>query len=400
MNQKENKILPRIAAALVAAGLIFYGGFQYGQKTQPPAVTDTNEFLNADFSLFWDAVKVIKNRYVGIKNVKDQDILYGAIKGITGSLDDPYSSFFNPGDAKKFEQDIQGSFGGIGAEIGMRDNQLSIVAPLKNSPSEKIGLKASDKILKINDTYTLDLTVDEAVKLIRGEPDTAVTLLIFRDGWKEAKEFKIIRKVITIPTLDWEMKPGNIAYIHLYNFNANAPTLFYQATLGALLQGAKGVILDLRNNPGGFLEVSVNLGGWFFKRGDVVLIERFKSGNEREHRADGNAALLKVPTVLLVNGGSASASEILAGALRDNRGIVLIGEKTFGKGTVQEIESLKDGSTLKISIAEWLTPKGHEINKKGLAPDIEVKISDDDIEKKRDPQLDKAMETIKAIIQK
>jgi len=246
------------------------------------------------------------------------------------------------------------------------------------------------------------LTVEEAVKIIRGEPGTEVTLLILRDGWDEAKEFKITRAIVVVPTLDWEMKPGGIAYFHLYNFNANAPDLFYQGALEVLVKGARGVVLDLRNNPGGYLEVASNISGWFLNRGAIVVRERFRSGEENLIYATGPAALAEVPTVVLVNGGSASASEIVAGALRDVRGVKLVGEKTFGKGTVQEVHELTGGSSIKISVAEWLTPEGHEINDKGLAPDYEVK-SNGEVEEPAqagDPQLDKALEILREEIEK
>jgi carboxyl-terminal processing protease len=375
-------------------------------KTKPlPSVSD--ETFKADFSLFWDAVNLVKSKFIDISEVDDQKILYGAIKGVVGALDDPYSAFYNPEDAKKLSQDLIGSFGGIGAEIGIRNGQLVVVAPLKGNPAEAAGLKAGDKILKINDAFTNDFTIDEAVKLIRGEVGTEVSLLILRDGWDEAKEFKIKRAIIQVPTLDWEMRElgeGNkkikVAYIKLYNFNANAPQLFYQAALSALLRGIDGMVLDLRNNPGGFLDVSINIAGWFLDRGQVVVRERFSPQDYKDLRANGNGALKDLPLVLIVNAGSASASEILAGALRDSRGVKIIGEKTFGKGTVQEVDDLKDGSSLKISIAEWLTPAGHEINKKGITPDFEVKPNDKDAEEGKDPQLDKALEVLRTEIQK
>ena len=394
MPKKSFKIFGSILLALIFTGAAFYGGTRYGLSLKSSSQVPPNELLEADFSLFWDAVNLIKNRYFDAKEVKDEDLLYGAIEGTVRALNDPYSSFFNPSDAKKFDQDISGSFGGIGAEIGIKNNQLLIITPLKGNPAEAVGLKSGDKILKIDDTFTTDLSVDEAVKLIRGEPDTEVKLFILRNGWEEAKEFKIVRKVIVVPTLDWEMKPGKIAYFELQNFNANASSLFYQAAFATLLEGADGMVLDLRNNPGGFLDVAVNLAGWFLDRGDIVVKERFYSGEEKIFRANGNGALKDLPVVILVNGGSASAAEILAGALRDNRGVKIIGEKTFGKGTVQEIENLKDGSTLKISIAAWLTPDGHEIEKKGLEPDVEVKLIEEDVEKGKDSQFEKAIEVL------
>ncbi len=388
-----------LLAILVAIG-IFYGGFQtgYSKRADAEPVSPKLEqgvLGDVDFSLFGDAIKTLKGNYYGIKDVSDQDILYGAIKGAVQSTGDPYTVFFPPSDAKKFEEDLNGNFGGIGAEIGMQDEQLAIVAPMKDNPAEKAGLKAGDKILKIDDTVASDLTVDEAVKLIRGPVGTKVKLLIVREGWKEAKEIEVTRATITIPTLDWKVVDGDIAYIQLYNFNGNAPSAFYDAAFSALFQGVKGVVLDLRNDPGGYLEAAHDIAGWFLKRGDIVVREKLRSGEENYLRANGNQAFLNLPVVVLVDGGSASASEILAGALQDQRGIKLVGEKTFGKGSVQEVEYLKDGSSMKVSIAEWLTPKGHQINKKGLEPDVEVKLTEDNAKSGKDPQYDKAMEIIK-----
>lgn len=396
---------------IVVAGA-FYAGTRVGQNFNPSseiikasssqttAIANEGFSDDVDFSLFWDTVRIIKNKFYDAENIKDEKLLYGAIEGLFLPLDDPYSTFFDPSDAKKFYEDLNGNFGGIGAEIGIRGNQLLIIAPLKGNPAEEVGLKAGDKILEVNDKVTNNLSVEESVKMIRGEPGTIVKLLILRDGWKEAKEFKITRKIIEIPTLDWEMKPDGIAYFHLYNFNANAPQLLYEKALLTFLNNAKGIIFDLRNNPGGYLEVSTNIAGWFIKRGDVIVKEKFGSGEEKKLISNGNGAFLNLPVVVLINGGSASASEIFAGALRDNRGTKLIGEKTFGKGTVQEVETLKNGSVVKVSIAEWLTPGGHTINKRGLNPDIEIKMTDEDFEKKRDPQLDKAIEILKEEIAK
>jgi carboxyl-terminal processing protease len=322
-------------------------------------------------------------------------VLYGAIKGAIGAFNDPYSVFYPPTDAKKLSEDLLGSFGGVGMEIGIRNDQLVVVAPLKGTPAEEAGFRAGDKILKVDDTVTTNLTIDEAVKIIRGEPGTKVKLLIFRDGWQKAEEFTIVRKVIVVPTLDWEMKEGNIAHIRLYNFNSNAPSAFYQAVLSSLAKGARGYILDLRNNPGGYLDVAVDLAGWFLKRGTIVVQEKFRSGEVQTLKANGNEVLVKTPVVVLVNAGSASASEILTGALRDERGVKVVGEKTFGKGSVQEVDNLRDGSSVKVTIALWLTPKGNEIEKNGLVPDFEVKISDEDAKAGKDPQFEKALEVLK-----
>ena len=401
--KKTQKIVVLCALALLVIGASFYFGVNVGKNAtgiSASVATPENPALNADLSVFWETVGLIKEKYFDSANLKDQDLLYGAINGVVKSLDDPYSDFFNPSDAKKFYEDLNGSFGGIGAEIGMKENEIVVIAPLKNNPAEAAGLKAGDRIIKIDDTVTTNMSVESAVKIIRGEPGTDVRLLIFRNTWKEAKEFKITRKVVVVPTLDWEMKPDGIAYFRLYNFNANVPSLFFDSALKSLISDTTGIVLDLRNNPGGFLDVATNLSGWFLPRGKIAVKERFHSAEEKNFYANGNQALVHIPIVVLVNEGSASASEILAGALRDIRGAKLIGEKTYGKGTVQEVDTLKDGSSIKISIAEWLTPSGYSINKKGLTPDIEVKITEDDIKNGKDPQLDKAIETLKTLIAK
>lgn len=393
---KLGKLLIGLVTAVAVVGGTYYAGFERGAAQRSIIITDSQEILNANTSLLWEAIDTLKQKYVDARSVTDEEILYGAIRGAADSLGDPYSVFLPPADAKKFSEDIAGSFGGIGAEIGMKNGQILIVAPLKGNPAEKVGLKAGDTILKIDDEFTAGMSVDEAVKLIRGKEGTTVRFLIMRDGWDDAKEFSIVRATIVVPTLDWEMKPGRIAYIKLHNFNANAPQLFSQAVVEALFRQAQGFVIDLRNNPGGYLEVSTNIAGWFLKRGAVVVQERFQSGETNELLASGNAALEKVPVVILVNEGSASASEILAGALRDHRDIKLVGEKTFGKGSVQEVLELKDGSSLKVSIAEWLTPNGIQINKKGLEPDVTVKAATEDEEKEgKDPQLERALEVLR-----
>jgi carboxyl-terminal processing protease len=397
------KITKKIAISLAIGTIVFiafgaasfYSGFKYGAETRSIKITDSRQIIDADFNLFWEAVDLIKRKHIKADKVKAEDFLYGAIKGAIGALGDPYSAFYPPSDAKKLNEDLSGVFGGVGIEISIRNQQLVVVAPLKGTPAEEAGFKAGDKILKVDETPTANLTIEEAVKIIRGEPGTEVKLLILRDGWKEAKEFKIVRKVIVIPTLDWEMKNGNVAYIRLYNFNLNAPSAFYKAVLDSLIKGAKGYVIDLRNNPGGYLDVAVNLAGWFLKRGSVVVQEKFNTGKVETLKANGNEVLAQIPVVVIVNSGSASASEILTGALRDHRGIKVVGEKTFGKGSVQEVEQLRDDSAVKTTIAVWLTPNGSEIEGNGIVPDFEVKISDEDTQKNIDPQLEKALEVLR-----
>ena len=407
-SSKSVKITGSIILIVAMLGGIFYYGYQSGYQkgVENPktliirgvANLENGKEEGIDFNVFWEAWKVIQDKYVKAGEIENQDLVYGAVSGLIDSLKDPNSVFMPPSDAKKFGEDISGEFSGIGAEIGIKNDQLIIIAPLKGTPADRAGLKPGDKILKVDDKLTQGLSVDEAIKIIRGKKGTEVILTISRESWNEAKEISIIRDIIQIPTLDFEMKEGDIAYFHLYNFYENAPMLFYQSVVKAAFQNPKGVILDLRNNPGGYLEVAVNLAGWFLKNGKVVVSEEFRSGEKQEFKARGNEFLSKIPIVVLINEGSASASEILAGALRDHRDIKLVGKKSFGKGTVQELQELKDGSVIKITVAHWLLPSGHIIEKNGLQPDYEIELTEEDAEKKKDPQLEKAIEILKSQI--
>jgi len=390
---------------IVVIGLVggaFYFGYKEGMKRPQTVIIrgvanlEEGKLEAVDFSLFWDAWRVIKEKALEVDKVSNQDLVYGAISGLLESLKDPNSVFLPPSDAKKFNEDISGEFSGIGAEIGIKNDQLVVIAPLKDTPAERAGLRAGDKILKIDETNTAGLAVDEAVKLIRGEKGTTVVLTILRNGWDKPKEFSIVRDVIQIPTIDWKMLEDNIAYIHLYNFYEKAPFLFYKTAVEIIFKNPKGLILDLRDNPGGYLDAAVNLGGWFLKSGEIVVSEEFRSGEKEVFKAYGSGLFKDLPVVVLINEGSASASEILAGALRDNRGIKLVGKKSFGKGTVQELATLKDNSVIKITVAHWRLPGGQLIEKNGLNPDYEVSLTDEDVKAGRDPQLEKAIEVLEA----
>ena len=394
--------------SIVLAVVIFVVGFHLGTTVPKTVVVRGVDNLtsasgtakNADFGLFWRAWQLIEDHHLHGADISNQDKVYGTVKGLVGSLGDPYSEFFTPKDGDRFQQDVQGNFGGIGAEIGIRDGQLVIIAPLKDTPAFRAGLKPLDKILSINATSTDGVALEDAVSRIRGSIGSIVTLNIFRDGWAKPKEFNITRDKIVSPTLDYQIKEGNVGYIQLYQFNANVNDLFYKAGTSLLKQGAKGIVLDLRGNPGGYLDVAVDLAGWFLPRGKVVVSEASRKGIENELRTQGNAAFASLPVVVLIDKGSASASEILAGALRDDRGTKLIGEQSFGKGTVQEIEQLPDGSSMKLTIAHWVLPSGHILENGGLKPDIEVKFTDEDATAKRDPQLEKALEVVRQEIKK
>jgi len=391
---KFNKKIFYPIILVVCFGAIFSLGLWIG-------ATKINQYVpqpgTINFSLFWEAYKELKKTYVNPEKIDDEKILYGAIEGMTKSLGDPYTAFFNPIDAKRFEQDLSGSFEGIGAEIGVKNDQLQIIAPMKDAPSQKAGLKSGDLIVKIDGKDSLSMTTEEAVNLIRGPKGTIVTLTIAREGLVSTKDFKITRDTIVIPSMDWEIKNGDVAYIQIYQFGESLSIDFQRAALEILKGPAKKIVLDLRDNPGGYLEVSQYIAGWFLPDGQTVVIEDF-GGREKQkvYKAEGNLMFSEYPIVVLINKGSASASEILAGALRDNRNIKLVGEKSYGKGSVQQVVDLStSGSFLKVTVAKWLTPKGYSISEVGLTPDVKVSLTDKDIEQKKDPQLDKALELIK-----
>jgi len=393
-----------ILAIVIIAGAGFGFGFWYGQKH---VVCKTCKPETVDFSLFWQAWQTLEKNFVDPQKFDTQKMIYGAISGMVNSLGDPYTTFFSPQDSKKFLEDVSGSFEGVGMEIGSKKGQLQVIAPLDGTPAQRAGLRAGDKILKIDGTSTADLSVEEAVNFIRGPRGSEVTLTIIRNSWDASKDFKITRDVIQVPSLSWKLMPvtgktgagtEQIAYIKIDQFSETAASDFSKAALEIINSPAKKIVLDLRNNPGGYLEVSQNIAGWFLAEGQTVTVEDFGGKQPQNYyKAQGSAKFVNYPIVVLMNEGTASAAEILAGALRDNRQIKLIGEKSFGKGSVQELKDLTGGSTLKVTIAHWLTPKGNLIADKGLDPDVTVKMTEDDYSNNRDPQLDKALEMIKSL---
>jgi len=346
---------------------------------------------DVDFDLFWKVWDLVKKNYVH-QPVADTKLFYGALSGIVSAVEDPYTVFFDPDTAKKFQQELEGAFDGIGAELGIKNRQLTIIAPLPDTPAEKAGLMAGDKILAIDGKDTTNMALDYAVSLIRGQGGTEVTLTIWRDTWEKPKDFKIKRDRIEVASVKWEMKK-DIAYIEINHFNEDTTGKFNQAITELLPKNPKGIILDLRNNPGGFLDTAVEVAGEWIEK-NVVVVEQTDDGQKNEERSEGLARLQNMETVVLVNEGSASASEIVAGALQDYGKATLVGKKTFGKGSVQNLEALPDGSAVKITVAEWLTPKGRLIDKEGIAPDQEVDLTEEDYNANRDPQLEKALELL------
>ena len=365
-------------------------------STPTATLGDPNMPRGVDFGILWNVWKSVESKYHDSGKLDAQKMVYGAAEGVVKSLGDPYSVFLEPKEAKKFGEDIAGEFGGIGAELGYK-NGIVIIAPLKNMPAERVGLRAGDRILEINGTSTLDMTLEDAVSNIRGEKSTTVRLLISREGSPDTIEFKIVRETIKVPTLEWSKKTGDIAYLKIHNFFGAIEDDFVKAENEMKTAGIKKIILDMRNNPGGLLGAAINISGEFVPKDKLIVSQDFGSGKGSNDFRSQGGNLVGMPVVVLINEGSASASEIVAGALKDSAGAKLIGAKTFGKGSVQEVLQLANGSSLKITVASWIRPSGKSIDKEGIEPDIAVEITDADRSANRDPQLDKALSVLQGM---
>lgn len=356
---------------------------------------------DVNFNLYWDVWNKLQERYIG-KPVPDADLFYGSLEGLVASVGDPYTMFLRPQKAERFNQDLSGSFSGIGAELGMKKDFIVIVAPLPDSPAERAGLKAGDKILVVDGKDTYGWTLDEAVNKIRGKKGTAITLIILSNGASAPREVVITRDVIKVKSVKWEMK-DKIAYIKISSFNEDTAELFDQSIRDLIVKNPRAFVIDLRNNPGGFLDTAVRVASEWIPKGTIVT-EKFSDGTEETYVSNGKHRLENFKTYVMVNGGSASASEILAGALQDYGKAVVVGEKTFGKGSVQDYEQLPDGSGLKITVAEWLTPKGRQINNNGIEPDQKMapvvatstaQIAEEEAPEPKDTVLEDLLKTIK-----
>jgi len=346
-----------------------------------------------DFSLFWQVWNAVEEKFTNTP-LDRQKMIYGAISGMVKSLGDPYTAFMTPDEAAEFNQEMEGKFEGIGAEIGIRNDHLTIVAPLDGSPAEQAGLKPGDLILKIDDQEALEMSLAEAISRIRGAKGTDVVLKITREDLKDAFDVKITRAEIIVASVKWNIRGDKIAVIEVSRFGEDTEEKFQKAVAEILLASPRGLILDLRNNPGGYLETAIDLASEFIPKKKVVAMEEFSGGKRDEFFSHGPTRLSGISTVVLVNEGSASASEILAGSLQDYGLARLVGKKTFGKGSVQELEQFSDGSEARITIAKWLTPLGRYIHEKGIDPDFDVDLTGEDTNAGRDPQLDKAVEML------
>ncbi len=398
----SRKILYIIISLFIILGVLGIGIYiGYSHRSEIEKVTtiinkDPQVETVADFSAFWKVWNTLSKKSIYAKNVTDQDKVYGAITGLASSMGDPYTVFFPPKENKSFNEEIAGSFDGIGAEIGMKDGVLTVVAPLRDSPAWKSGIKAGDKIVKINNASSIDLSIDGAIDLIRGPSGTTVTLMILRTGENKTRDIVVTREKIQVPTIETELRGDGVFVIRFYSFSENSANLFKDALIKFVDAKTNKLVLDLRGNPGGYLNSAINIGSWFIDEGKVILKEDSGDGSTpKVYRSHGPRLFTdKLKFVVLVDGGSASASEILAGALREHGIAQLIGEKTYGKGSVQELININDDTSLKVTVANWFTPNGISISKAGLEPDFVVPLTQKDIDAKKDPQMDKAVEIL------
>jgi carboxyl-terminal processing protease len=399
-----------VALALVCALAAFFSGIEIGthralsaSSTEVPQQAFLGSLLgtpvpkDVDMSEFWRVWHLLNSKFVTsttTKPLSNDERVEGAIAGLVNAYGDPYTVYLPPVESELFHSEIAGNFEGVGMEIGSQDDVLTIIAPLAESPAEKAGIRAGDKIIKIDGDITEGMAVDEAVRRIRGEKGTTVALTLFRKGDTELREISIVRDTINIPTSKTEQKDG-VFIIHLYNFSAQSEARMQAALREFTKSGATKLVIDLRGNPGGYLQSAVNIASYFLPMGKVVVRESYGDGKAEDvYRSQGRDLhqYRDFETVVLVDGGSASASEILAGALSEQGVATLIGTKTFGKGSVQELVEMDSGASLKVTIARWLTPNGHSISHNGLEPEIKVEVTDEDRKAGKDVQLLKAIE--------
>lgn len=404
---KSSSLVSFLIQFLTVAVLFFSIGFVVGQKKLNieklgilPKITVSGQTApkvqNVDFSLFWNVFETLPQKYFDKTAVDGQKMMYGAISGMVRSLGDPYTAFLDPKQNDAVKDDLSGSYEGVGIQLGFdKEKRLVVIAPLKGTPAEREGVRAKDLILKIDNKETFDLTLPEAVDLIRGAAGTKVTLQFLRESDSKPFDKTLERAKIEVKTVSVDFKEARgkqIAIVEVTRFGEKTDSEWDSVIGEVVSHGVDGVIVDMRNNPGGLLSSSLHLAGEFI-RGTVVKQE-FADGSQSSLPADHTGKLLKKPLVVLVNEGSASAAEIFAGAIQDNKRGKLVGQKTFGKGTVQDVVDLPGGAGLHVTIARWLTPKGNSIHDVGITPDVTVEKTNEDIENERDPQLAKALEII------
>jgi carboxyl-terminal processing protease len=395
-----------LISAIIVIAISFYTGFYFGQNNTP-AVSQVVGIDNkesdisstTDFSTFWKVWNVLNEKYVPTHSTttpSNQVKVYGAIQGLAASYGDPYTVFFPPVENQGFQDQISGSFEGVGMEVDVRDGVLTVIAPLKGTPAYNAGIKSGDKILAINKKSTQGLSTESAIKLIKGKKGTIVTFLVLRNGKKDPFEIPVVRDVISVPTVETEMK-GDVFVIHMYTFTATSPDLFRNALRTFIQSGKTKLVVDLRGNPGGYLDAAVDMASWFLPSGDIIVSEKSKNpADNQDYRSKGyNIFGDSLKMAILIDGGSASASEILSGGLRDHNKAILIGAQSYGKGSVQELVPITSDTSLKVTIAKWYTPNGISISTKGLTPDVKVDIDAEKyIKNGEDTQIEKAIEVL------
>ena len=399
--------------ALILLVIVFSSGYFFGQKAllgnNAQVFKSLNETLvynkqnndkSVNFGLFWQAWDLLKKEHVDRDKIDAQKLVYGAIKGMFASTGDLHTNFFDPEEKKMFDDEIDGSFEGIGAEIGIRDGFLTIVAPLDDSPAQKAGLRPKDKILAIDDEQIIKPNLDKLITKIRGKSGTKVKFTIFREGEEKPLDITVTRSRIQLTSVKME-QIDDISYIRISEFTDTTADEVTNALKTVKINNSKGIIIDLRNNPGGLLDSVIDVIGHFVSPRSVAVIEKYSKTNEDVKKTYGKGEFRDLPMVILIDEGSASASEIFAGALRDNRkDVVLVGQKSYGKGSVQQLFQMKGKTSAKITVAKWLTPKRDLIDEIGIEPDVSIEYTEDDYKNKRDPQKDKAIEIIKEKITK
>ncbi len=379
---------------------VFWSGHHIGYESGLNATgnvpgADTSVVTDAQFAPFWQVWHILDDKYVAASSTSSQTKIYGAMQGLAASYGDPYTVFFPPQENSNFETQIQGDFEGVGMEIDIKDGNLTVVAPLKGSPAEKAGVHAGDIITKIDATSTTNMTSDDAAAIIRGPKGSVVKLTIVRSGEAQPLIIPVTRDVINIPTVTTNQigtGPSSIFTIQLMTFTANSPALFQGALRQFVESGSHKLILDLRGDPGGYLEAAWDIASWFLPVGDVVVTEDYggKQPSQVFKSKGYNIFNSNLQMVILVDGGTASAAEILSGALSQHGVATLVGTKTFGKGSVQELIPITSNTSLKVTVARWLTPNGTNLSHDGLDPDIVVPVTDADIASGTDVQLKKA----------
>ena len=398
--------LGAVLLALLAFGGGYIAGGMRGVNAQVLSGAQPPE--GVDFTPVWKAWSIIDEKFVPAAvatstpvatstEAINQERVWGMIGGLAASLNDPYTFFLPPVENEQFASDMSGSFEGVGMEIAVRDQVLTVVSPLKGTPAYNAGIKALDKVLKINGVVTSGMDVSSAVKKIRGPKGTEVTFLIMRAGWSAPREIKVVRDVISVPTVISTPRPDGIFVIQVATFTSNSPDLFRSALREFVESRDTKLILDLRGNPGGYLEAAVDMASWFLPTGKIVVTEDYAGhASNIVHRSLGYDIFNEnLKMMILVDHGSASASEILADALRHHGLARLVGTNTFGKGSVQELVEITPKTALKVTVARWLGPDGIQIPREGIAPDVKIEATEEEAKAGEDVQLDKAVEMLK-----